>query len=335
MWNLLICQIAIIAFISIQFAPDVRGGERDPMEALMFFEMGGGIEPIHKAVLEGRERSLERILKRKADVDLRTNGGATALHMSAWLGDLRMTEMLIDAGANVNAVENRGGTPLAFSAAHNAKDVARALLRAGASVNPPASEAGSPLFWAASFGDAEFVAMLLERGAEVDSKEKGTGSTPLHGAASSGLEPQKKVQILLAAGAEPNAEDSSGKTPLHICSDKQVGAILLEGGANIRSAAQTGSTPLHSAVLHERTEMVEYLLDRGADPNANDVRGNTALHVVAQYSGRGGLDMAKLLIEAGADPRARNHRGQSPIDEARRAGNRGLLEFLMRHQGRD
>ena len=92
------------------------------------------------------------------------------------------------------------------------------------------------------------------------------------------------VQACLAAGADPNARDEDGDTPLHhLASDLD----------------EVDGAP----------QMAILLLDAGANPNARDNRGATPLHAVYMGTHSAGLEFVVLLLEAGADPNARDHAG--------------------------
>jgi cytohesin len=88
------------------------------------------------------------------------------------------------------------------------------------------------------------------------------------------------ADVLLEAGADPNAQDNDGETPLS-----------WTAGYNLSNAARS-------------------LLRRGADPNAAEKNGYTPLHNAA---GNGALEVAKLLIDAGAQINSRNSEGRTPF----------------------
>lgn len=106
-----------------------------------------------------------------------------------------------------------------------------------------------------------------------------------------------RVAELLALGADPNAPDANGWTPLHF-------------------AAQARSR-----------ECLAFLLSGGADPTLQDSDGNTALWRAVYWSGGEGSLIA-MLREAGADPFAANKHGVSPVALARTIDNHDVAQFF-------
>ena len=140
-----------------------------------------------------------------------------------------------------------------------------------------------------------------------------------------------KVQTALKKGANPNAKDDDGWTPLHYASFKghvEIVKLLLERGANPNAKDNIGRTPLHWAAFKGHFKIVELLLVGGANPNAKDNIGRTPLHIAAQ---KGHVDVVKILLERGADPRIADNRGHIPLDYAKDSTIRNLLESALRN----
>jgi ankyrin repeat protein len=132
---------------------------------------------------------------------------------------------------------------------------------------------------------------------------------------------------LLGEGGAAVQRSADGYTPLHLAAYFAHGAIvdrLIRRGADVDAVADntTRVRPLHSAVAGKSREAVRSLLLAGADPNAQQHGGWTALHASAQ---QGDTKTSRMLVEAGADPEVKNDEGKTPLDIAREAGHASVL----------
>lgn len=152
-----------------------------------------------------------------------------------------------------------------------------------------------PIHVAASMGLQEDVAALLKQSVFIEKRAK-CKWTPLMFAIRSGY--PHVVEQLLSAGADVNARDIRGSTPLH-------------------RAAYGSVQPQHDA------SMIQLLLAHHAVIDARDDARRTPLHVAAD---NGNLSAARALIAQGADQWAKDNDGKSPPDLAREAGRHGHLE---------
>lgn len=132
-----------------------------------------------------------------------------------------------------------------------------------------------------------------------------------------------KVRELLVAGADPNARDDDGRSPLFSAvlggSIGLVG-LLLESGADVNARDHHGFTALHFAAQEDLPEMARLLIAKGADVNAQDEDGGSVLWR-AVFSARGRADIVQLLIAAGAKPDLANKAGETPRALAARLGS--------------
>ena len=122
------------------------------------------------------------------------------------------------------------------------------------------------------------------------------------------------AERLIAAGANVNARDNQGVTPLHCASaawSSETVDRLLAAGADPQAQDQDRQrTPLHHAVERNHLEVVNRLLESGMDPNARDSGEETLLHEAAR---RGSPRMVERLLAAGADPQARDNQGRTAL----------------------
>ena len=163
------------------------------------------------------------------------------------------------------------------------------------------------------------------------------GDTSLHLAAAA-LRPEE-AQLLLQAGADPNAENRRGATPLHYCCDPRPQAgpwsreaqtrvirLLVKHGADLDRPDRGGATPLHRAVRARSPGAVRQLLELGARVDCRLKKGGSSpLHLAVQPTGAGGtagaineqLEIIAILLQGGADRALGDATGRTPRDWAR------------------
>jgi len=129
-------------------------------------------------------------------------------------------------------------------------------------------------------GNANKVSKLISKGANVN-KTGDHGWTPLHEGCQNGH--FDIVALLLEKGANPDKKNNDYETPLHIAarSDKSkidLMKLLIDKGANVNSRTKTLNTPLHYAALKDCVYHIMLLLSEGADADAQNSKGETAIH---------------------------------------------------------
>ncbi len=210
------------------------------------------VMPLHRAAQKGRTDLARLLLDHGANVNIK--GGSieiTPLHWAAT--HVEVAEFLIDKGADVNAIDKNLITPLHRAALGSGSKVAKILIDKGADVNAKDSRGRTPLHDAAGYGNDQMVELLIERGAQVDVKDK-RGTTALYSAASGTKDSKETVELLLAAGADINikrtAEPDKGFGILHAAiknSNPRVVEMLITKGLDINAETATGRTPLELA----------------------------------------------------------------------------------------
>ncbi len=161
----------------------------------------------------------------------------------------------------------------------------------------------------------------------------GCKGKPIHRAAYKGdLEKVKK--IIERNPSQINVQDNLGYTPLHLASGKghiEIVEFLLNHGADIELEIFIGDTPLLLAARYARDgqyETIKTLLEHGAKVNHKDEDGRTALHKAAAYSGK---EIMNLLISYGADVNARDKYQSTPLHQAAMLNNIEAAKALVEH----
>ena len=128
-------------------------------------------------------------------------------------------------------------------------------------VNAYSGDGFQPLGLAAYFGHVKAVEYLIKAGAEINSPSKNSlGVTPLQSAVA-GCH-YEIVDLLLAAGAEPNIQDKSGYTPIHVaaqCGDVKIARALIFGGANLEVTSKDSAQPLDIALAAGHNEVAKLI----------------------------------------------------------------------------
>ncbi len=146
------------------------------------------------------------------------------------------------------------------------------------SVKGPPSPMIEEFYTAASSGDMTAVARMVKADPGIVSAKGKWGFTALHGVA--GEELVEMAEYLLDCGADPNAGNDEGMTPLHLAAWPEMVKLLVRRGARLNERAKNGYTPLMAwAAEEEGYDVMETLLSLGADPSVKAGDGDTALDI--------------------------------------------------------
>ena len=276
--------------------------------------------------------AVRSLLEQQVDVNAAEGDGATALMWAVHAHDAQTADLLIRSGANVNAANDNGVTPLWLACTNGNAAMVEKLLKAEANPNVSLTRTGETvLMTCARTGNADAVKLLLASGADVNAKENLRGQTALMWAVAE--KHAEVVRLLTESGADVHASTKprtdiydrtlGGFTPLLFAArvgDLESARILLAAGADANEATQeTGNTLVVASASHHE-ELAIFLLEKGANPNAADEYGMTALHHAVQ-KGIANLSaveyrpslmpppnqpsLVKALLAHGADPNAR------------------------------
>ena len=310
-----------------------------------------GVVPLMLACLNRSGSMVEKLLAANANPNAAKVTGETVLMTCARTGSVEGVRALLSRGADPNASEAKGGqTALMWALAAKHTGVAGLLVERGANVNARSKErsglevavrynAGgvadqlpyrepkggfTPLLFAAQQGDIDSVRMLLAAGADLEYAAPDDG-TALLVASASGQE--AAAIFLLERGANPNAVDGFGLTPLHYAMGKGVAALL---GIRFDSSYRQHPPNLPN--------LARALLARGANPNARVTRGYKLGPDGIPFSMVGATpfflaavsadaSLMRLLADAGADPHVPSSDGATPLIAAAMAACSGTCAY--------
>jgi len=258
-----------------------------------------------------------------ADLAATAVDGKTALHQAARDGDLVAVEALYGAGADLHAKDMTGSSAVHLAADQGRLAVVQFLLDRGADMEDEDSSGATVLRRATGKGHIEIMQICLSRGADVDSPDKKL-STPLHRAAERGH--ADAVRLLLKHRARVDAPDINGYTPLHRAINREryreVVEVLLQAGADINTRCKKGPTPLQTAAAKNHVLVSEFLISNGADVNMTGPRNMRAVHN-AIYNGH--AEVLEVLLRNGADATLKDDDGwDSLYGAASMGGTQGL-----------
>lgn len=179
---------------------------------------------------------------------------------------------------------------------------------------------------AAKGGDAETIRDGLKSGFDPNYKDRQGNNLLVHAAANSN---PGAVSVLLKGGADPLMRNKSGDDALNYGAIKgSLPIVHMMVKAGVPVTRKQGWQPLSYAVLGKSTEVFNYLMDQGADPNGNNPNQVSALMYAAQ---QGQEAMVDRLLDAGADP-TWTKGNESAVDWALKSGNTDIAEKIMQAQ---
>jgi ankyrin repeat protein/mono/diheme cytochrome c family protein len=235
----------------------------------------------------GNSRTVEFLLDRGAEVNAANAFGATALMAAVAAEDMESVNLLLDRGADMNAKPTMGGngliwgggrTPLMWAAFYGNEPLLKLLLARGAKVNE-FTLAGGALAQAAWGGHVGVAQLLLEAGAQVDLRDFVANYTPLHWAADSERASPAIAELLLARGADANAEGGQpvdnflgvAQTPLMLArkrGDTPIVRTLLKAGAKEGPALARSEKSVEKAAAVSHGQPVAAAIQRAVPPLA-------------------------------------------------------------------
>jgi ankyrin len=233
-------------------------------------------------------------------------GGLTALVFAAREGDLESARLLLDAGADINQTTEYGWTPLLTATNNRHYQLGKFMLDRGADPNKANKGGWTPLYLA------------------TDNRNIEGGDYPVPKPDMDHLE---YIKLLLARGADPNGRVKDN--------------TLTRTIFTMQWFYEDGCTPFVRAAQSSDSELMQLLLDWGADPFIATAYGDTALTAAAgigwvegvtyERSPKDNFEAVKMLVYLGLDVNAANRDGRTPLMGAALKGRNDVLQFLVDH----
>ena len=190
-----------------------------------------------------------------------------------------------------------------------------------------------PLYYAALCGFANLVEQLIAKYPEQVNFICGWYMTPAVAALAGRY--FQVAELLHRNKSSVESRGFIGNTPLHSAAyfgDIEMVQVLLDYGADVNTQNDLFDTPLNFALLDDHQiepKVARLLVEHGADPNRRGYKGFTALHLASKS---GQLEIVRLLIEHGASVEVKNDEDRTPLDDASGEQREKIIKLLLEHK---
>lgn len=265
--------------------------------------------------------------------------------LAAENGKVDVAQLLLEKGAHLNLQDAQGATALDHAVSSGYVELAKLLRAKGATSrnsyqndNQIAVAATNfALLRAATYNRRAEIEKFLAQGADVNSRDS-SGHTALLLSAQYGYSELDEIfTLLLNKGADIDATNADGVTPLMASTnrnDTRAAIFLLAHQANVNLRNKEGDTALHIAAAGLHTEIVKALLASGAEVDARDAQGKTPLILAADSDISVPTEVLTALLKKGAQLNAQDNDGNSALIMAAKSGSIAGVEFLLSQSAR-
>ncbi|XP_060806538.1 rabankyrin-5 isoform X1 [Amyelois transitella] len=269
-----------------------------------------GDTPVSLALSEGHKHLIAPLVECGADPNIRNGKGFTLLHQAIVEEDSKTAIYLLDHGADMNALTEAGETPLQLAIHCRLGLVVEALCVRGVDMSRLDANGVPPLWAALDSGQEEVASILVRNGADADCWGPG---------------PDGCLQTLLHKAIDENKE--------------VLATFLIRSGCDVESPRRAGPageggdvvaeshSPLHLCCQWGLTDVIQTLLEHGANINSKDAEGKTPLHIAIENQHAAIISL--LLSHPGIDLSARDNKGVSPFAAALTARNNKAAQSIL------
>ena len=294
-----------------------------------------GISVLHEAVINHHVDVIKYLINQRVNMNVFDSTGFSPLHIAAKHSNTDIMDLLIKGGSEVDFFFNNPmHTPLMTSITSGQYDSIKSLLEAGAKVDGVLNDA-APLYQAIRYEPTNLpiVELLISFGANEYVPDE-IGYYPLHCAAYCGQ--YEVAEFFLQRGHNPRqlseCPDDTGQheTPLHCAvfgNKPSVLQLLVKAGVSVNCLAHPGKqTPIYNAVLNQKIDMVEQLINLNTDVNVKDASSVMPLHHAISSQNN---DIIKMLIQKGASLEDKTIDGLTPLHIAVIDGTEESAKLLI------
>nr|XP_012142859.1 PREDICTED: ankyrin repeat and death domain-containing protein 1A-like isoform X4 [Megachile rotundata] len=205
-----------------------------------------GQTPIHCACAEEHLEAVEVLIGLGANVDAQDSEGNTPLHVATRTRHTAIAQLLLKAGANTEITDEMGFTPLHVAASQGCKGILDSMIQHGAALNKQCKYGNTPLHLACQNNEVETVEILINKGVDLNC-----------------LNSVRTIDTLSRIFIHPSFLLQRLQSPIHIAAEMghtDICELLLAAGANIEQREQSGRTPLYIAARGSFTAIVDMII---------------------------------------------------------------------------
>jgi len=342
-------QIRLVLLLGIGLAGNAHAQQASPPDV--------AVAALYRACEAGDLDQVKTLVDAGTPINGQTGKHGSTPLIAAACNHLDVTAYLITKRAKLDIPDYDGNTPLLWACFNNKTSTALTLIASGANVDYPSNVGCRPLMYASMWGNDLVVTALLEHKVNFDANGS-QGPAVLWAAIAGKL---STLKLLVAAGASLNLKLEGNLATDSILeyaasrNDLDMVNFLIDQKLNVDLCGDKGTTPLMAASEYHATKILERLLEVGANVNAQNVNGDTALmlataadtsRILLQHhaktelanakgmtalmgaAAKNNLEKVQALVESGADIDASDTRGETALTIAGDQGAADVVQWL-------